>query len=330
MCLQRMRICLNKSRQFPANPVKYKQNKGDAVMRDIDTIQAMQDYIRIHYKDRGFHADAVCFAAGYSRRQADRLFKKYLNKTLQEYINAVCLTEGANELLHTGKPILEVALDSHFETHEGFSRSFYKRFHIMPSVYRRQKAAIPLFVQYPVSHYFALLKYKEEPSMRNDFNLCMITARERGRRKLIYLPSHDAQDYFSYCEEVGCEWEGLLNSIPEKLDTAALLELPDSLVENGFSKIAAGIEVPLDYSKELPASYKAAELPECIMLYFQSEPYENEEDFCKAIESTYAAIGKYNPTLYGYQFAYEIAPSFNFGADAGTGARLAVPALRIS
>ena len=63
------------------------------------------------------------------------------------------------------------------------------------------------------------------------------------------------------------------------------------------------------------------------MLYFQGEPYENEEDFCKAIESTYTAIGKYNPTLYGYKFAYDIAPSFNFGADTRTGARLAVPAL---
>ena len=48
--------------------------------------------------------------------------------------------------------------------------------------------------------------------------------------------------------------------------------------------------MPLDYDKELPKAYKVVELPECIMLYYQSEPYENEEDFCKAIESTYTAI----------------------------------------
>ena len=155
----------------------------------------------------------------------------------------------------------------------------------------------------------------------------MITAKERNKRKLIYLPSKNAQDYFSYCEEVGCEWEGLLNSIPEKIEPAALIELPEKFVEKGFSRIAVGIEVPLEYDKELPESYKIVELPECIMLYFQGEPYENEEDFCKAIESTYTAIGKYNPTLYGYKFAYDIAPSFNFGADTRTGARLAVPAL---
>ena len=63
------------------------------------------------------------------------------------------------------------------------------------------------------------------------------------------------------------------------METAALIELPHWLVENGFSKIAAGVEVPIDYNKELPESYKIAELPECIMLHFQSGPYENKEDF---------------------------------------------------
>ncbi len=306
-----------------------KENGCDLVDR-VEVVQQMQEYICKHYKDDDFSVRNVCYAVGYSRRQADRIFKEYMSKTLQEYINAVCLTESANELLHTEKPIIEVALHSHFESHEGFTRSFNKRFHITPSEYRDKKTAIPLFVQYPISHYYALLKYKEESNMSNDLNFCMVTAKERTRRKLIYLPSCNAQDYFSYCEELGCDWEGLLNSIPEKFDLAALIELPDSLVENGFSKIAAGIEVPLDYDKAIPEAYRIAELPECTMLYFQSEPYDKEEDFCRAIESTYAAISKYNPALYGYKVAYDIAPSFNFGADTKTGARLAIPTIHIN
>lgn len=295
-------------------------------MRDVEAVQTIQDYIRAHYKEEDFNLNAICSRVGYSRRQVDRLFKKYLNKTLHEYISAVCLTESANELLKTNKTILDVALKCHYETHEGFSRSFYKRFHIMPSVYREKKTAIPWFIQYPITHYYVLLKHKEE-FMSNDLSLCMITAKERKKRKLIYLPSQYAKDYFSYCEEMGCEWEGLLNSILEKFESAALIELPDRLVETGFSKIASGIEVPYDYDKELPEQYRVAELPECTMLYFQSEPYEKEEDFGKAIERVYAAIEKYDPALYGYQFAYDIAPSFNFGADTCTGARLAIPVL---
>lgn len=72
-----------------------------------------------------------------------------------------------------------------------------------------------------------------------------------------------------------------------------------------------------------------AELEECTMLYFQSEPYENEEDFCIAIEGIFAAIDKYNPALYDYRFAYDIAPCFNLGAESSIGARVAVPVLSI-
>lgn len=41
--------------------------------------------------------------------------------------------------------------------------------------------------------------------MSKDLSFCMITAKERGKRKVIYLPSKHAQDYLSYCEERGCE-----------------------------------------------------------------------------------------------------------------------------
>lgn len=165
--------------------------------------------------------------------------------------------------------------------------------------------------------------------MVNDLSLCKITVKKRQKRKLIYLPSHKAHDYFSYCEEMGCEWEEILNSIDEKLETAALIELPDTLVETGFSKIAVGIEVPLDYDKEIPKSYKIVELLPCIMLHFQSAPYENTEDYGKAIESVYKVVKQYNPSLDGYKFAYDIAPSFNYGADTSTGARMAIPVLLI-
>ncbi len=298
---------------------------GDGKMKEKEAVLKMQEYIRAHYRDENFCAADVCSAVGYSKRQVNRFFKKYFDKTLREYINALCLTESADELLNTKKPILEVALNSHFESHEGFSRSFYKRFHIMPSAYRVKKVAVARFTPHPIGHYDLLLKHKEELSMNQELNLCMVTAKERKRRKLIYLPSRYARDYFSYCEEAGCEWEGFLSSIVEKMEPA-LLELPDSLVTPGFSKTAAGIEVPLDYEKELPQPYQIAELPECIMLYFQGEPYEREEDFCQAINSVSMAIKKYNPALYGYRFAYDAAPSFNFGANAATGARFAVPA----
>lgn len=297
-------------------------------MDRMEAVQKMQDYIGDHFGEETFCIEDICDNIGYSRRHADRIFKEMTGKTLQEYVNAVCLSKSAMQLSDTDDSILEIALNSHFQSHEGFTRSFGRKFHIGPAQYRRNPVPIPLFVQYPVSHYEALYRYKEEDRMKNELSMCMVTAVERPARKLIYLPSENAGDYLSYCEEMGCEWEGLLNSIHEKFDSAALAELPLFLTEEGKSNLAAGVEVPLQYDKPLPEGYREAELKECVMLYFQSEPYEDENEFCKAIEEVYTAVQKYQPERYGYEFAYDRAPGFNFGADTKTGARLAVPAVR--
>lgn len=290
-------------------------------MNDVKAVVLAQEYIKAHHTDMEFSIENVCSAVGYSRRQLDRLFKKHMSITLYEYINAVLLSESAAKLVDSDNTVIDVALDYHYQSHEGYTRSFAKRFSITPSEYRKNKIAIPIFTQHPANHYYIL---KEGQTM-DATSICTVTSVNRPKRKLIYLTSRSATDYLSYCEEVGCDWEGLLNSIPEKFDTAALIDLPDFLHENGISKIASGVEVPLDYEKPLPDGYKIAELPECIMLYFQSEPYENPDDFGKYIGQVFKAIEHYDFERYGYVLANNVAPSFNMGADTRTGARIAIP-----
>lgn len=297
-------------------------------MNSIEAVQAMQDYIKNHIYDEDFSIEVLCCKTGYTRRHADRLFKKYFGKTLHEYINSVLLSNGANELLSTDLTVLDVALNSRFESHEGFTRAFERRFNISPQEYRENKPAIPMFVQYPITHYYKMLDRKDYVSMEK-LSLCIIMPVEKPERKLVYLPSKRATDYLSYCAEVGCDWEGLLDSIPEKLDTAALVELPTDMIRDGFSKVCGGVEVPSDYNKPLPEGYFVTTLPACTMLYFQSEPFEKDEDFGKAIESVFAALKKYAPEAYGYEFAYNKYPFFNFGANKAAGARLAVPVIKI-
>lgn len=298
-------------------------------MDKTEIVQKMQEYISEHLNEEDFNLDCVYEAVGYSRRHADRVFKELVGRTPQSYVKAICLTEGAGRLLGTGDTVLEIALDSRFQSHEGFTRAFESRFEISPAEYRKRPIAIPLFVPYPVSHYQALVKHMEEEFMTNEMFMCTVTPVERPRRKLIFQRSRKAEDYFSYCQEMGCEWEGLLNSIPEKFDVAALIELPKCLIKEGYSSVASGVEVPLDYKAKVPEGYEIAELENCQMLYFYSEPYENEEDFCIAIESVYKAIERYKPANFGYQYDYDKAPSLNFGADAATGAKIAVPAVKI-
>ena len=133
-------------------------------MNDIKTVVAAQEYIKVHHNDDGFCLEIVYNAIGYSRRQLDRLFQKHMKTTLSEYINAVVLSESAEKLLDTENSVIDVALDSHYQSHEGYTRSFAKRFSVTPKEYRKSRIAIPLFTQHPANHYHILKNHKSRYS----------------------------------------------------------------------------------------------------------------------------------------------------------------------
>ena len=155
-----------------------------------------------------------------------------------------------------------------------------------------------------------------------------VTVAERPARKLILLRSARATHFGNFCEEMGCDWLDILNAIPEKMDTVALLcTWPSTLISPGTDggTVAAGVEVPSDYASPLPASYEIIDLPPCTMLYFQSEPFENEDDWPVAMDTAWAAMEAYDLACHGWQPAPELAPRFNFGSFPKTGAKNAIP-----
>lgn len=156
-----------------------------------------------------------------------------------------------------------------------------------------------------------------------------VTAVERPARKLLLLRSVRATDYFSFCAEMGCGWEEAFNRIPQRLDAAALLTLPENMIKPGTGNTAAGIEVPVDYDEPVPAGCDMIVLPPCTMLYFQGASFQDEGDFGEAINILLEEMAAYNPAQHGWQYAPELAPYFNFGASAAQGAKMARPARKI-
>ena len=296
-------------------------------MDKIKIVSEMQRYIKAHIEDDDFSIEKLYRYIGYSKRHANRMFKEFLNMTPAEYVKQIMLTNSAEKLTESDESILSIALESNFQSHEGFTRAFKSRFSIAPGKYRSESCPIPLFVQYPVNHYH-IIKNNEGKDMDKNSMICTVSLITKPKRKLIFKRSKTANGYLSYCEENGCEWEGLLNSINEKFDTAALIELPDDLIKEGYSPIAAGVEVPLDYPFEI-SGYETSELPESFYLYFQSEPYENQDDFAVAISCVDRAIEKYDFARFGYKPIKEKSPSFNYGAQPENGARIAIPVEKI-
>ena len=294
-------------------------------MDKVNAVSRMQKRIIANLDD--VTLDDLSAVAGHSKYYAIRIFKEATGKTPGEYIRALRLTRAAERLRDSGGKIIDAALNCGFDSHDGFTRAFTRQFNLTPMRYSRETPPVSFFVHYPIESYYHLKD--GEKAMQNEkvSRTVTVTAVERPARKLILLRAKETKggDYFAFCEEMGCEWEGLLGSIAEKFAPAALLTLPQNLIVSSTSETAAGIEVPADYGKAIPNGYDIIDLPPCTMLFFNGAPYEDENDFCIAIDIVWEAVDSYNPDLYGWQAAPELAPRFNFGAEEALGARMAIP-----
>lgn len=294
----------------------------------IGIVQKMQEFILEHAGDESFDFVEMYARTGYSKRQADRYFKEFLGKTPKEYFRLLRMSDSAKRLVAEKNSVLDAALEAEFKSHEGYTKAFRESFGKLPSEYKSGKHFIPLFIPYPIDAYYNHIYGREKNEMKKNC-LCMVTPVSRPKRKLIFLRSKAGKSegcgYWSFCQEMGCEWEGLLNSNPEKFDTAAFMMLPASLGKEGQALAAAGIEVPLEYDGEIPEGYEVAELEPCEMLYFQSQKYESENDFATYLTAVEKAMKEYDYEAYGFKVDKDIAPTFNFGADKEHGAKMAVP-----
>ena len=132
---------------------------------------------------------------------------------------------------------------------------------------------------------------------------------ERPARKVLLKRGIKATDYFGYCEEVGCEIWSVLTSVKEALYEPIGMWLPGHLIREGTSQYVQGVEVPLDYANVIPEGYELIELPPCTMMVFQGEPYD-DIDFMAEIGVIWDHVKRFDPAVYGYQWAPEAAPRF--------------------
>ena len=143
---------------------------------------------------------------------------------------------------------------------------------------------------------------------------------ERPARKLILMRSKTASHYHEYVDEVegGCvdrntsiPWDTLCE-IKEALYEPVGLWLPENMRPEGTGIYAHGVEVSLDYTGQIPEGFDVVELQPCKMLIFQGEPYDDKY-YEAAISACMEQIEKFNPEVYGYQYADELAPKMQLG-----------------
>lgn len=270
------------------------------MIEQIEAVQRMQDYIREHLFEEITPAQ-LAKAALFSPWHAHRLFTQYLKVTPADYIRRLRLSTSVL-WLRDGEPpcrVADVAFACGFSSVDGYQRAFRREFGCNPSEYLAKPAPLYLFTPYGVK--FQERKEKTEMEPLKQVFLQVIAKPER---KVIMKRGRNAAEYFSYCEEVGCEVWGLLQSIKSISGEPVCLWLPQRYRTPGTSEYVQGVEVPRDYDGEIPEGFDAVDFPAAEYLMFQGEPFE-EENYSLAIEEVWEAIKKYDPTVIGYAWDKE-------------------------
>ena len=261
----------------------------------IEAVQRMQDYIETNL-DKNITTADLANASRYSPWYSYRLFVELLHMTPAVYIRRLRLSKSALRLRDEKVKIIDVALDSGFESVDGYQRAFYKEFGCNPYEYSIRPTPIYLFKPYGIKY----ANRKESKDM-SEVKSVFVQVIEKPERKVIIKRGKEATEYFKYSEEVGCDVWGLLCSMKSICGEPVCLWLPKKYITEGTSEYVQGVEVAMDYSGEIPEGFDVIELPKCKYIMFQGEPFE-EEDFCEAIEEVWSAVKKYNPTAIGYKW----------------------------
>lgn len=282
----------------------------------MNAVSKMQAYIKEHLEE-SITLHILAQVAGYSPWHCAKIFKELTGKAPFEYIRMCRLSKAAIELRDHNLKIVDVAMDFVFDSHEGFSRAFRKQFGISPNSYKKQTPPIYLFHPWSVREYYYWLTGSKEQteSFTQNFTIHVQTF---PKRRLLLKRGVKADNYFSYSEEVGCDVWGLLCSIKEALYEPIGVWLPDALRLPNTSEYAQGVELPFNYSGVVPEGFDLIDLPECNMMMFQSEPYDDIY-FEKIITALSAVIDTYDPTVDGYEWVDNIAPRFQLDPQGWRG-----------
>ena len=288
---------------------------GDKNCEVLSAVAKMKTYIKIHLREP-LTSGNIAGAAGYSQYHAARLFKEETGLSPFEYIRRERLIMSAYSLRNDKLKVLDTALDFVFDSHEGFTRAFANAFGITPKKYADYPNPDGWFIPYRYLDRNKLKSYlnMEEMNMETkSTTVIFMQIMERPARKLILKRSKKATHYFEYCEEFDCgennmsaPWD-ILCGIKEAIYEPVGVWLPENMKPDGTGIYAHGVEVSFDYTGNIPEGFDVIELEPCKMLVFQGEPYDDEQ-YQDAVGICMEQIEKYNPEVYGYRYADELAP----------------------
>lgn len=266
------------------------------MQEQVIAVQRMQDYIEKHIREEITLADLArvsLFSPWYSYR----IFKEYTGFTPADYIRRIRLSQSALRLRDKKVTVTEMAFEMGFQSVDGYQRAFKKEFGCNPKEYAMHPAPIYLFIPYGVVYNEVRRNHKKIEEECDVF----VQIVRKPERKVVIKRGVSATDYFTYCEEVGCDIWGLLTSMHSISGEPVCMWLPEQYRTPGTSEYVQGVEVETGDEQRIPEGFDEIILPETDYMMFQGEPFE-EIEYCAAIEGVQEAIKRFDPRTRGYRW----------------------------
>ena len=147
-------------------------------MHAYEAIEQSLTFIEEHLT-KEISTEELANTVGLSTFYFQRLFKRLVNKPVQEYVKLRRLAKVIENLKSTDQRILDAALDYGFSSHANFTRAFKETYGITPENYRRDLPMLNTFDKPEVSpHFFSKRNGRKKIQERRGKGrpLCPITA----------------------------------------------------------------------------------------------------------------------------------------------------------
>ena len=125
-------------------------------MHAWETIEQSLTFIEEHLAEE-ISTEELANTVGLSPFYFQRLFKRLVNKSVQEYVKLRRLAKVIENLGNSEQRILDVALDYGFSSHANFTRAFKETYGITPEDYRKDLPMLNTFDKPEVSMNYVLV-----------------------------------------------------------------------------------------------------------------------------------------------------------------------------
>jgi len=267
------------------------------------SVQKMLDCIEENLTST-FTLEMLAKQLNYSPYYCTRQFHKYAGISLRDYIRLRKVSSAVIDLRDTGERILDIAVKYGFSSQEAFTRSFKKAYGMTPNEYRKMPKPLPLMAKRNVfdPYYLGL----GDTLMKKEAQEVTVRIQVIPAHRFIGIRHIDAPGYWEFwkkeeekydydrCSEI----DGVLESIPGSINSVC----GGWFYQDCKQGYMYGIDVPPDYSSEIPEGMESLLIREAPYAVFHHPPYDYatmERSVGRALDKT---IEQWHPTEHGYEW----------------------------